>query len=209
MRYPLVVFDFDGTLADSFGPALAAYNRIAPGLGLRLIDDPEAARAMPTRRLLRQLGIRFWRLPRVVRAFQEAVAGHAGELRLHDGVAGMLRGLSARGHRLGVLSSNREDVIRACLRANGVEGAFAFVIGYPKLFGKAKALRRILKAEGADRGGLLFVGDELRDLEAGRKAKVATAAVTWGFQAERLLTTGGATYLVRRPDELLGLTDLS
>jgi phosphoglycolate phosphatase-like HAD superfamily hydrolase len=209
MRYPLVVFDFDGTLADSFGPALATYNRIAPGLGLRSIADPEAARSMPTRRLLRQLGIRFWRLPRVIRAFQAAMAEHAGDLRLHDGVAGMLRGLSARGHRLGILSSNREDVIRACLRANGIEGLFAFVIGYPKLFGKAKALRRVLKAERADRAGLLFVGDELRDVEAGRKAKVATVAVTWGFQAEPLLATGGATYLVRRPDEVLALTDLS
>jgi phosphoglycolate phosphatase-like HAD superfamily hydrolase len=209
MRYPLVVFDFDGTLADSFGPALATYNRIAPGLGLRSIADPEAARSMPTRRLLRQLGIRFWRLPRVVRAFQAAMAEHAGEVQLHNGVAGMLRGLARRGHRLGILSSNREDVIRACLRANGVEELFAFVIGYPKLFGKAKALRRILKHEKADRDGLLFVGDELRDLEAGRKAKVATVAVTWGFQAEPLLATGGATYLARQPDEVLALTDLS
>ena len=209
MRYPLVVFDFDGTLADSFGPALATYNRIAPGLGLRSVVDPEAARSMPTRRLLRQLGIRFWRLPRVVRAFQAAMAEHADGLRLHDGVAGMLRDLAARGHRLGILSSNREDVIRACLRANDVEGHFAFVIGYPKLFGKARALRRILKAERADRDGLLFVGDELRDLEAGRKAKVATVAVTWGFQSEPLLAAGGATYVARRPDEVLTLTDLS
>jgi phosphoglycolate phosphatase len=209
MRYPLIVFDFDGTLADSLGPALAAYNRIAPGLGLRQIEDLEAARAMPTRQLLRQLGVRFWRLPRVVRAFQAAAAEHADRLRLHDEVAGMLRGLSARGHRLGVLSSNREDTIRACLRANGVEEVFGFVVGYPKLFGKAKALRRILKQEKADRDGLLFVGDELRDLEAGRKVKVSTAAVTWGFQVEALLKGGGATYLVRRPSELLAITDLS
>jgi phosphoglycolate phosphatase len=100
-------------------------------------------------------------------------------------------------------------VIRACLRANGVEEVFAFVIGYPKLFGKAKVLRRILRVEKAGRDGLLFVGDELRDLEAGRKAKVATVAVTWGFQDERLLRTGGATYLAHRPDEVLALTDLS
>ncbi len=209
MRYPLIVFDFDGTLADSLGPALEVFNRIAPGLGLRPIADVEAARAMPTRQLLRQLGVRFWRLPRVVRAFQAAAAEHADRLRLHDGVTGVVRGLSARGHRLGVLSSNREETIRACLRANGIEGAFAFVIGYPKLFGKAKALRRILKQEKLDRGGLLFVGDELRDLEAGRKVKVSTAAVTWGFQAEPLLRDAGATYLVRRPDELLAITDLS
>ena len=148
-------------------------------------------------------------MPRVVRAFQVAMAEHAGELRLHDGVAGMLRGLSDRGHRLGILSSNREDVIRACLRANDVEGHFAFVIGYPKLFGKDKGLRRILRVEKAGRDGLLFVGDELRDLEAGRKAKVATVAVTWGFQSEPLLEAGGATYVARRPDEVLTLTDLS
>ena len=83
------------------------------------------ARSMPTRKLLRQLGIRFWRLPRMVRAFQAAMAEHAGDLQLHDGITGMLRGLSARGHRLGILSSNREDVIRTCLRANGVEVASA------------------------------------------------------------------------------------
>src|SRR5579885_1166157 len=175
MRYSLVVFDFDGTLADSLGVALATYNRIAPGLGLRPIEDVEAARTTPTRQLLKRLGVRFWRLPRIIRAFQAAAAEHAGDLRLHDGVAAVLAGLRGRGHRLGILSSNREDAIRACLRANGIEELFDFVIGYPKLFGKAKALRRVLKQEKLDRGALLFVGDELRDLEAGRKAKVPTA----------------------------------
>ena len=55
----------------------------------------------------------------------------------------------------------------------------ALVIALPPLFGKAKALRRILRTDRVDRAGVLFVGDELRDLDAGRKARVATAAVTW------------------------------
>lgn len=203
MRYPLVVFDFDGTLADSLGPALGIFNRIAPGLGLRPIHDLEAARSMPTRQLLRQLGVRFWRLPRVVRAFQAAAAEHADELALHTGIPDALRTLHAAGHRLGVLSSNREETIRTVLRRYEVEHLFGFVIGYPKLFGKAKALRRILKQERADRDGVLFVGDELRDLDAGRKARVATAAVTWGFQTEQLLATGNPTTLVRSPADLV------
>lgn len=207
MAYRLIVFDFDGTLADSLGTLVAVYNRLAPGLGLNPVVDLEAARSTPTRRLLKQLGVRFWRLPRVVRAYQSAVAAEAHAPRLHDGVAAVLTELADRGARLGVLSSNREDNIRRCLRANGVEDRFAFVIGYPKLFGKAKALRRILKAERLGRADVLFVGDELRDLEAGKKARVATAAVTWGFHAEPLLAGGGATFLVRRPDELLGLAE--
>lgn len=205
MRYSLIVFDFDGTLADSLANAIAIFQRIGPELGLKPVADLEAARSMPTRQFLKQIGVRFWQLPRVVRAFQAASAEHAAELKLHDGIAEMLHGLHGSGHRLGVLSSNRDDVIRTCLRANGVEELFAFVVGYPKLFGKAKALRRILKAEKLAREDVLFVGDELRDVEAGRKAKVATVAVTWGFQTETLLQTGNATHLVRRPEELVGI----
>jgi phosphoglycolate phosphatase len=206
MRYRLVVFDFDGTLADSLGPAVELFNKLAPDLRLRPIVDIEAARSTPTRKFLRQHGIRFWRLPRVIRAFQAAAAVHADQIRLHDGVATVLEGLRSQGHRLGVLSSNREETIRACLRAAGVEHHFDFVVGYPKLFGKAKALRRIMKRERIDRAEMLFVGDELRDVEAGRKARVQTVAVTWGFHAEGLLTGGRPTFVVRHPDELLGVT---
>lgn len=55
MRYPLVVFDFDGTLADSLDLSLATFNRIAPDLGLRPLVDLAAARRTPTKRLLKQI----------------------------------------------------------------------------------------------------------------------------------------------------------
>lgn len=203
MAYRLVVFDFDGTLADSLANAVITYNRIAPELGLRSIVDIEAARSMPTRKLLRELGIRFWRLPRLIRAFRAVTAEHATEVRLHAGIVELLQALRERGARLGILSSNSEANIRATLRANGIEEAFAFVVGYPKLFGKAKALRRILRQEKLSRHELLFIGDELRDIEAGQKVKVATAAVTWGFHAAALLELAQATYVLRHPSELL------
>lgn len=205
MPYQLIIFDFDGTLADSLTPAVAAYNRIAAQLHLKPIDDIEAARSMPTRQLLKQLGIRFWRLSKVVRAYRMAVADEAHEVRLHPGIVEAITHLAASGYRLGVLSSNSEENIRTCLRANGVEEHFAFVVGYPKLFGKAKALRKILRTERLDRSGVLFIGDELRDIEAGRKAKVATAAVTWGFHAEKMLIPSSATYLLRQPTDLLAV----
>lgn len=205
MGYRYVIFDFDGTLADSLASAVAIFNRLAPQFRLTPVADLEAARSTPTRVLLKQMGLPFWKLPRLVRAFQAAAAAEADGLRLFPGVPAALAELAGRGYTLGVLSSNREDTIRRCLRANGVEHHFAFVVGYPKLFGKAKALRRILKAERADRADVLYVGDELRDVEAALKARVAVAAVTWGFHAEGLLAGAGPTYLVREPEELAGL----
>src|SRR5262245_17327005 len=206
MRFPLIVFDFDGTLADSWASAVAIFQRIGPGLGLKPIADPETARSMPTKEFLKALGVSFWTLPKVVRVYQAAAPVDADKLKLFPAWPGVLETLAARGHRLGVLSSNREESIRACLRANGVERYFAFVVGYPKLFGKAKALRRIIKQEKVDRGRVLYVGDEMRDLTAAKKARVAVAAVSWGFHAEALLRAEGPDAVLAEPGELIELS---
>ncbi len=200
-----LVFDFDGTLADSFASAVAIFQRIGPSLGLKPILDPESARSMPTRQFLKQVGVNFWKLGRVVRAYQAAAADEAHKLKLFPEWPATLRSLHARGVKLGILSSNREETIRTCLRVNGVEELFAFVVGYPKLFGKAKALRRIVKGQGLERADLLYVGDETRDIEAAHKAKVRVAAVGWGFQRPHVLMEAKPTVFVESPGELLGL----
>ena len=204
-RYTTLVFDFDGTLADSFASAVAIFQRIGPSLGLKPLADPEQARDMPTKQLLKQIGVSFWKVGRVVRAYQAAAADEAHNLKLFSDWPDTLKALAAHGVRLGILSSNREDTIRTCLRANGVEELFAFVVGYPKLFGKAKALRRIMKVHGIAREKLLYVGDETRDVDAARKAKVAMAAVGWGFQAPAVLLEAKPTHFVGVPGELMGL----
>jgi phosphoglycolate phosphatase len=205
MPFKLVVWDFDGTLADSLATAVGIFNRLAPELGFRPLEDVSGARGLSTRQFLRQQGISLWRLPRLVRKYHAAAAEEADKLKLAAGLADVLARVAGSGVRLGVLSSNREDNIRRCLRANGAEGHFAFVVGYPRLFGKAKALKRILRAERLTRTDVLYVGDELRDVEAAKKAGVRVAAVTWGFHTEALLRTGEPDFVVRDARELVGL----
>lgn len=202
----LVVFDFDGTLVDSLAVSVKVFAEIAPKLHLKPIGDLETARRTPTRILLKQMGVRFWQLPRVVRAFQDAAAGHAAELKLFPGIPDALRQLRDAGHRLGVLSSNSEDTIRTCLRANAAEGYFAFVVGTPKLFGKAGALKRILKAEGVPASAAAYVGDELRDVAAAKKAGVKCLAAAWGgFHAAELLQSAGPDAVLTAPAQLASL----
>ena len=97
------------------------------------------------------------------------------------------------------MSSNRSGTIRATLGANGVEGHFARVVGSRRLGGKARALRR-LKRRGA--GGLVYVGDELRDLAAARRAGVGAVAVAWGYHSAELLATARPDFLAASPGEL-------
>ncbi|MDY3559509.1 HAD-IA family hydrolase [Gemmata sp. JC673] len=205
MPFKLVVWDFDGTLADSLPTATAIFNRLAAEMGLKPVGDLSAARSLPTRQFLRQHGISMWRLPRLVRKYQAAAAEEADRLKLVTGLPEVLAALATSGMKLGILSSNREDNIRRCLRANGVEGRFAFVVGYPRLFGKAKALKRIIRAEQIDHSEVLYVGDELRDIEAAKKVGAKVAAVTWGFHTVELLRSGAPDFVVTTPDELLGI----
>ena len=90
---------------------------------------------------------------------------------------------------------------------NGAEKFFAFVVGYPRLFGKGKALRRIVRAEHVDRADVLYVGDEVRDIEAARKARVASAAVTWGLHAEAILRDNHPDHVVDLPSQLRGVIE--
>jgi phosphoglycolate phosphatase len=196
MPFKLVVWDFDGTLADSLHNALAIFNRLAAELRYKPIEDPEAVRSMTSRELMRRHGISLWRLPRLIRKFQAAAAESADDVKLHPGFVEMLAAASAGGVRLGILSSNKEENIRRCLRTNGAEECFSFVVGYPRLFGKGKALRRIVKSERIDRNDVLYIGDEVRDIEAARKARVASAVVTWGFHAESLLRANQPDHVV-------------
>jgi len=204
MPYKLIVWDFDGTVVDSGPLMLAVFNRLAPELRYRPVDDPEAARSLSTREFLRRHGISLWRLPRLIRRFHAAAAEEAENIKLFPGLSDSLASLRAAGFRLGILSSNKEETIRRCLRANGAEGQFAFVVGYPRLFGKGKALRRIVRAERLGPEEVLYIGDEVRDIEAARKARVASAAVIWGLNSEALLRACAPDHLFLEP-AMLGL----
>jgi phosphoglycolate phosphatase len=207
MPFKLVIWDFDGTIVDSRALMLAIFNRLAAELRYRPVEDPESVRSLTTRQFLRRHGISIWRLPRLVRRFHAAAAEEAENLKLYPGLFDALAGLSRAGFRLGILSSNKEETIRRCLRANGAEEHFAFVVGYPRLFGKGKALRRIVRAERVAAADVLYVGDEVRDIEAARKARVASAAVTWGLNTEAILRSFSPDLLAAEPDMLRQLIE--
>jgi phosphoglycolate phosphatase len=205
MRYRLVVWDFDGTLANTMELALHTYNELAGKHRIKPVEDPAAVRGLSSRTFMKRHGISLFKLPFLIRDFQATQKNHMPGVRIFDGLPGVLHRLLDQGVRLGILSSNSRENIQACLRANGLEDVFTFVLGYPRLFGKAKAMRRLLRSQGVAPGQMLYVGDEVRDVEAAQKAGVDIAAVTWGFQTPEVLANVGPTYLIHQPDDLLGL----
>jgi phosphoglycolate phosphatase len=203
VRYRLVVWDFDGTLADTLGMALATFNDLAVEYGFLPVDDPIAARSLGTLSFLRKHNVPLGRVPHLIKAYLSATKVRMESVRLFERVPEILRCLKSCGCQLGVLSSNSADNIRRCLRGNGVEDEFDFVVGYPRLFGKATALRRLLQNSSVRREQCLYIGDEVRDLEAAKKAGVDCAAAGWGLHSLELLALQKPNFVWSAPCEVL------
>lgn len=187
-RYRLVVFDFDGTLADSWPWFLANVNRAAERYGFRPLpmDRLDEYRSLAPRELVARLGLPLWKLPQVARGMRAAMAADLAGIRLFDGALALLRALRARGVRTAIVSSNSRDNIARVMGADGVALVDHFGCGAP-LFGKRSLLRRVARAAGARPPQVLCVGDEQRDIEAARALGMAAVGVAWGFAAPAAL----------------------
>jgi phosphoglycolate phosphatase len=202
MRYPFVLWDFDGTLADTFAFMVSAYNGLAARRGLRRIENPEAIRGLSPLAFVRTLGIPLMSGPSLLAGVLAAVRRDMPNVRLFAGLPEALDAFGKAGCRMSILSSNSRDNILTCLRANGVAGCFESIIGYRRIYGKGEGIRRFLKGRIKPGERAVYVGDEVRDILAARKAGVDAAVVTWGYNTRQLLAEHAPDYLIERPEQL-------
>lgn len=187
MPYSLVIFDLDGTLADSFPWFLRNVNGVADHFGFRRVgeDEIEPLRHAGAREILARLNVPLWKLPIIARHMHALKAQHIADIPLFPGIDAMLRALADGGMRLALVSSDREPNARQQLGANAA--LFAHFACGAAMFGKAQKFRRVLRRAGLTPGDAIAIGDETRDIEAARAAGIACGAVTWGYAAPAAL----------------------
>lgn len=181
LRFRLIIFDSDGTLADTLPWMRRLFNELADEHGFRRVEpsEYERFRDMHGLHLLRELGLPLWKLPRVVRSLRTRMGRHLDEFTVFQGVGDMLRQLTAAGMTLGIVSSNSRENVERILGAKNAALIEHFACG-ASVFGKAPRLRQVLRASGVPRHQAIYIGDEIRDAEAARKAGIAFGAVAWG-----------------------------
>jgi phosphoglycolate phosphatase len=204
----VVIFDFDGTIADTFWQGLEILNEMADEFGYRKLTEEELpqARDMTTRQLMRFLGISNRRLPVIAHKGEKRLRAKIREIQPIPGVPGILRELHARGLRLGIITSNSEENVGIFLKNHDLE-IFEFVRSSSRLLGKAREIRQAMKVGKFTAADVLFVGDETRDIEACRRVNIRCAAVTWGYNSRRALEAQAPHAILDRPDELFGLIE--
>lgn len=204
--YDLAIFDFDGTLADSWRMMGEAIVEAADVFGYRRLSAAEAQhlRGQDNRVVMEALGVRMWQLPRIAVHMRQVALERADRVALFGGVEVLLPRLGEQGVRVAVVSSNSEAVVRKVLGPALAARVADFDCG-AAIFGKASKFRRVVRRARVAPTRTVAIGDEARDIEAARAAGVAAAAVTWGYATPELLESRAPDHLVRSVADLQAL----
>jgi phosphoglycolate phosphatase len=194
MPYRLAIFDFDGTLADSFPWFTRVVNDTADKFRFRRVapEEIDGLRGKSSREMMQILGVSAWKLPFIARYIRKRKAQDLHGIPLFAEAPSALKRLHATGVTLAIVSSNSEANIRKMFGPDTARLIAHYECG-SSLHGKAKRFRAVLRKSGIAAQDTISIGDELRDIEAARKAGITFGAVTWGY-------THGAAMKAARPD---------
>ena len=200
----LIIFDFDGTLADTLGALLRISNRLAPEFGYPQIGDEQFAslKYLSSWEIIKLSKVALWKLPFLIKRVKEEFPKEVRNVRLFPGVIELLNTLKMQGYRLGIVSSNAEQNIRSLLGQNQIEHLFDFVTT-ASTFGKGKAIGKLLKQYKCSKSDAIYIGDEIRDIQAARSIEIRVVAVGWGFNAPTALIDRQPDLLITKPLALI------
>ena len=207
-KIKFVIFDFDGTIADTLPFSFQKFLEIAKLLKIDDLSDKEIIKEIRSKsyqELLKGSFKRAWlKLPYVVnmiKNMQVELEKEMENIKFFSGVKKFLFELKKKGYKLAIISSNRVENINKFIKHNDLD-IFDFVHGTTDLFGKSGYLGKFLTDFKLDKSEVVYVGDEIRDVEACKKVGIKMIGVSWGLHTIEALRKAGVDYIVKKPREI-------
>jgi phosphoglycolate phosphatase len=200
----VIIFDFDGTLADTIDILLSITNRLSAEFGFKSATKEELAQLsnLNSWQILQYSGISIFKFPLLIRRLKAELHSQVPHIQLFPGIKEVLLELKKRGFQLGIITSNSRENVLGALEKNGLQDTFTFIYS-GSTFGKHKVISKWLRIENIHTEKVVYVGDEIRDIDAAKKTGIKVIAVGWGFNSQEALAAQNPDFLIERPQELI------
>jgi len=204
MGWKNVMFDFDGTIVDSQSIFVSCANELGAAFGYGPIGEVSMLREKSTREVLTDvLGLSPEQVPRWVGSFKDLLNRAMCRASTVKGMGEVLSALR-KDYRLGIVTSNTEETVRHILARDGI-GQVDFVWADAPALEKHRAIEGALARYALSPEETIYVGDDVGDIDACRKAGIRIIAVSWGFNSKGMLEGKGPDRLVETPGQLLAV----
>lgn len=203
-----IIFDFDGTLADTVPLMLTMIEELAEEVGYDkevTAADLEWVRDHRLNDIPKKFGIPWIKIPYILMKGRDLLNKQMFSVPPCKGILNMLQELKKKEYILAILSSNRRDSIQEFVVKHNLASYFNFVHSELNIFGKDKALQSLMRQYKMPIEETIYVGDEIRDFEACNKIKLDCISVSWGLNSAHALEEKGAKFVINHPKELIEL----
>ncbi len=197
-----LLFDFDGTIADSFGTVVEIFYELT---GHPRIDDPKRVqelRRLPMLKVAKELRISPLKIPNLLVKGRAMMRQHIDDIPVCKGMDAEIKALHKAGYKMYVLSSNSAPNVRKFLKHYDLNDYFKRVYGGVGLLNKSGALKKVMRQNHLKPEDCIYVGDEARDVEGARRAGVQMIAVAWGYNDPALLANHHPDAIIKNAHEI-------
>ncbi|PSL40974.1 phosphoglycolate phosphatase [Planomicrobium soli] len=201
-----ILFDFDGTLADSAHLHMQAWNALADRYKFKpvTIEDLHSTRNLTIQQRAKLYNFPMHKLPVILPKIYQHFKENIGEVKLFEGIKEMLDALSSQGYIVGIVSSNAKENIEILLKQEQIDSV-SQVLSSSKIFGKDAVIKKFMKQHNLVPNQILYVGDEVRDIIACNKVAVPFMWVSWGLDGYELIEKEKPKYVIHSPEELIDI----
>ncbi|WP_324283160.1 HAD-IA family hydrolase [Cyanobacterium aponinum UTEX 3221] len=209
MALKVLIFDFDGMIADSRITLVKIANELADEFGYDPVTESDIVRLsnLSSKDVIIQSPIPAYKIPFLLRRVKRQLNEHIAYLQPFEGMEEALSNLKKKGCYLGIITSNLGANVSLFLRKNSLDNYFDFVYSANTLFGKNKVINKAIDKHHLLKDEVIYIGDETRDIEAAKKSNIKVAAVTWGFNSASVLKKYNPDFILNKPQELLDIIE--
>lgn len=201
----LIIFDYDGVLADTLDDLIQFGQEACNQLGVNHVvtkDDLSNLEVMSFATYGRACKVPEPLIDEFVRISLNLFAEKASPPAIFDGVSEVIQHFSSK-HKIAIVTTNSSQNVHAFLTQHGLDSLVHAVYGVDTPGSKAQKIS-IARERFANNGEAVFmIGDALSDVRAAKEAGVTSIAVTWGHQSLETLQRGEPDFVVNYPSELI------